>query len=115
MIIRDGLIQGCIGPISLEYLSHTVYWIDNCDNFIRSITISESQVISNRPIVRPGITEFSHGLTLYKDIVYWTETNKVYGYNVTAGGDVELVQSGSQLNGFRGVKIVQPLSQPGGT
>ncbi len=116
MIIQNNLVLGCIGPISLEYLTHTLYWIDNCGGrTIRSITISGSQIISNRPIIRPETSGSSQGLTLYKDIVYWTETNKVYGFNVTAGGSAVLVLQGSQRNTFEGVKIVQPLSQPEGT
>lgn len=111
-VIRSNLGERCTGPISLDYFTQTIYWTDNCDYVIRSITVSESRVITNEPIQRPVGSAL--GLTLYKDLVYWSERTGVFGFNVSVGGNPELVQAGSSRVTFAGLKIVQPLNQPEG-
>jgi len=111
-VVVPDLNGRCLGPLAIDYTEQTIFWIDNCDFTVRSVNISNAGFTTNEPILRPSVS--SLGLTVFSNILYWTETASVYGVNRSDTDDIQLVHSGSTSNPFRGIKMVHPDNQPDG-
>ena len=102
----------CVWPLTLNYYTHTVYWIDYCNIRLESVRMEGSPEKNSLPVSNVELS-LSFGITDFEDFLYWTQSNTVLSINKTAGL-VEEVYSSSSGEGIDGIKLVHPSKQPPG-
>ena len=106
----------CIWPLTLDYSSYTIYWINYCTFRLESMSMDGSMEKQSLDV---GEVYFSSGITQFKDEIYWTQRrntiSSVLSVNKTHGEDVKLVFSGSSTLRLGGIEVVHPSRQPSGT
>lgn len=95
--------------LTLEYTQQTLYWIDTNQNRIESSTVDGS----NRRLISSDRTGSPFGITLYRDILYFTEREEVKTVP-SSGGIVKIIIDNFCAKAF-GIVVVSAERQPAGT
>ena len=111
-VIRQEPQDSCVYPLLLEYITHTIYWIDTCAFFLKSVRMDGS-LSSNEVNIARNIQR-STGMTLLHDSLYWTEPLDIYTTNITTGTPVHHLFQSTQFQSLGGIEVVHPDKQPNG-
>ena len=109
-ILRD---LGCVWPVDLEYISHTLYWADSCSFTLKSEMLLPSNGSDPPPLSMTGVS-FSRGITHYQDVLYWSDSLRAYAVNKTLGEDPVLVFRSTSTLPMRGLEMISSEKQPEG-
>ena len=72
---RQTLLTGlmCPWPITIDYISHTLYWSDICRLRIETANVDGTERSIFSPLSHRVL--FSYGLTIFGDYIYWAQSN----------------------------------------
>lgn len=97
-------------PLTLDYSSHTVYWIDYCSYRIESLNMNGDSSTHSAPVSKT--IAFPSGITQLEDMIYWTEPTQIFAVNKTRGEPVVQLYRGYSNNKLGGLEIVHTSKQP---
>ena len=100
----------CAAPLTLDYSSHTVYWIDYCSYRIESLNMNGDSSTHSAPVNKTIV--FPSGITQLEDMIYWTEPTQIFAVNKTRGEPVVRLYRGYSNNQLGGLEIVHTSKQP---
>lgn len=102
----------CAAPLTLDYSTHTVYWIDYCSYRIESLNMNGDSSTHSTPVSKTIV--FPSGITQLKDMIYWTEPTQIFAQNKTRGESVVQLYRGYSNNKLGGLEVVHTSKQPPG-
>ncbi len=106
--------QTCPWPITIEFSTHRVYWADFCRRTIESVGMVGS---GHATIVHPELhqVQFSYGVSLFGDKLYWTQDTKVYSTQMTPEQNIVQLHNNERSNlRLRSIQVIHPTRQPPG-
>ena len=102
----------CNWPITLDYSTHTIYWMDYCLYRIESLNMNGDIVTHSIPVRKTIL--FSYGISQFEDTIYWTEPTKIFSVNKSTGQPVVELYRGYSNNQLAGLEVVHASKQPPG-
>lgn len=112
-LVKGGL-QRCIWPIEIDYSEQKVYWVNTCQNTLKSVSILESKPFENRVEINSAFVGMN-SMTLFGDLLFWNENGnvKVTNKSINSGEVIQIYENRDTV--FRvAVEVVHPSKQPGG-
>ena len=98
-----------IGAMSVDYATHTLYWISQFTYEIEAIRLDRDASTHSYPFSRPIF--FASAMAIYQNLLFWAETRGVYRANMDVEDDiVQMFATGSTR--ATGVQVVHPSQQP---
>ena len=102
----------CNWPITLDYSTHTIYWMDYCLYRIESLNMNGDSSTHSVPVRKTIL--FSYGISQFEDMIYWTEPTKLFGVNKSTGQPIVELYRGYSNNQLAGLEVVHANRQPPG-
>ncbi len=104
--------RNCIRSITLDFVTQSVYWVDNCFNKLESVRIvgestSNVLVVQLQPLL-------SRGISIFESYLYWTavgRSNFISRLDRSTGSTVTQV-SNTILKQINGIEVIHPSRQP---
>ena len=102
----------CVTTMTVDYTSHTIYWIDQCTFQIQSLRL-DADSSTHSLTLDPSIF-FPTGLSVFQDVLYWTAWSGVFKANQSDDNpEMELIFSTGSTRPT-GLRVVHPSQQPSG-
>lgn len=101
----------CIQAMSVDYRTHTLYWINQCTYEVEAIRLDGDASTHAYPFNRPIF--FASALAVYQNLLFWAESGGVYRANRDVEDDIVRMYATSGTRAT-GVQVVHPSQQPQG-
>ena len=111
---RETLVENleCIWPVTIDYTTHTLYWVDTCEYVFQSLTLTGDRESHSYPF--DINVYFVNSVAMFKDNLYWVEPTGIYTIQFSGEGYENIVRSSSTRRPLH-VQVVHPSQQPPGT
>ena len=102
----------CVTAMTVDYAFHTIYWIDMCTFLIESLRLDGDSSTHSFPL--DASIFFPSGLTVYRDLLYWSASSGIFMGNTSVSNTVGVSVFTTRNTRATGVQVVHPSQQPGG-
>ena len=114
-----GNLGKCVWPLEIDYSQQTVYWVNTCENTVRSLQIGDgnSELQSADRVTIDSSFMGTTSMTLFESVLYWNEAGTVKGTNksINLGDIVQIYQASESLSIVSvAVELVHAGKQPQG-
>lgn len=108
-ILRNDL--QCIWPVTIDYSTHTIYWVDYCVYAFESLRMDGDRFSHSYPFDKTVF--FVSSIAKYGNNLYWVEPDGIYTISLSGGDYITLMESSSTMRPLS-LQVVHPSSQPPG-
>ena len=102
----------CALAMSIDYASHTLYWIDQCNFAIEALRLDGDSSTHTYPF--NALIFFPSSVTVYHDLIFWAAASGLFRANQSDSGSGSVQIHTTVNTRATGVQVVHPSQQPPG-
>ena len=98
------------GPLTADYSTHKIYWLDYCSYTIKAMTMDTHEILNIAVGQTTEVTPASTGIVSFRGSVYWAKLKNLYHFDGNETTTYTLNIDGT--SSVTAMQIVHPSRQP---